>query len=150
MDTSLFFQFLNVIAQNRANHDGEEMRKAFELALAAFQLSTSLAASAPAPEGPKDVVAAMAGMRAETIKEIEAEKVAPVAAPAPAAVEKKAKTFNAKSPMHFKQFNTLIKAHLDMRSNISREKARAILAAIDGCLYDELDAKIKEQLGKAV
>ena len=145
MDTSLFFQFLNVIAQNRSNHDGEEMRKAFELALAAFQLSTSLAATAPAPEGPKDVVAAMAEMRAETIKEIEAEKV-PVAAPA----EKKVKLFSAKAPMHIKLFNTLIKTHLDMRSNISREKAKAVLAAIDGCLYDELDNKIKEQLGKAV
>jgi hypothetical protein len=151
MDTSLFFQFLAVIARNKTC-DSEQLRSAFSLALAAHELSTATASLPVAEEGPKDVVSAMVEMRLATIKEIEAEKAAPVAAPAPAPapVEKKAKTFSAKAPMHIKAFNTLIKTHLDMRSNISREKARAVLAAIDGCLYDELDAKIKEQLGKAV
>ena len=148
MDTSLFFQFLAVIARNKTC-DSEQLRNAFSLALAAHELSTATA-SLPVPEeGPKDVVSAMVEMRLATIKEIEAEKVAPVAAPAPAAVEKKAKTFNAKSPMHIKQFNTLIKAHLDMRSNVSKEKARVVMSEVDGCLYDELDLNITKALGKA-
>jgi hypothetical protein len=143
MDTSLFFQFLAVIARNKTS-DSEQLRSAFSLALAAHELSTATA-SLPVPEeGPKDVVAAMLEMRAETIKEIEAEKAAPVAPS-----EKKAKKFNAKSPMHIKQFNTLIKAHLDMRSSVSKEKARVVMSEIDGCLYDELDLNITKQLGKA-
>lgn len=151
MDSSLFFQFLNVIARNKAS-SSEELRNAFSLALAAHEVST---ATVPIPpvEGPKDVVAVMTAMRNETIKEIEAEKV-PVAVHAPVPVaapaEKKVKLFSAKAPMHIKHYNETIKKHLDMRSNISREKARAVLAAIDGCNYDEVEEKIKEQLGKAV
>jgi hypothetical protein len=148
MDSSLFFQFLNVIARNKTA-GSEELRSAFALALASHEISTALVeAPVVAVAAPKvmrsELDAALLNMRNEITKEV-----------APATVEKpvkvvKIKQFNMNASAHIAHFYELIKQHLDMRSNISKEKARAIMAAIDGCAYETMEERLEKQLKKAV
>ncbi len=141
MDSSLFFQFLNVIARNKAS-DSEQLRSAFSLALAAHELSTSVVTNVSevkvAVSEVKVAVPVTEPEQKSAIVEVK-EESKPV-------VQKK--LFNQKAQRHIRLFNELIRNHLDMRSNTSKEKARVILAEVDGCLYDELDIAITKALGK--
>ena len=158
MDPSLFFQFLNVLARNKAT-SADKCREAFELAVASYQVILS-------PEEEKTETVVPVTPVAVTIPELPVHVATPapepvvapvaVAAPVPQVAtpatepEKPAsdKLFKAKTRSHAEKFHVIIKKYLDMRSNVSRERARVILASLDGTLYDDLEKNIMKETNK--
>lgn len=131
MNSSLFFQFLNIVVRNN-EVSKYEMLETFKQALAAYEMCGAKAIDLP--ETIKEEVKSPAKEDTkEEVKEDEKEEV-----------KEEVKLFKSKTRSHAEKFNAIIKTHLDMRSNVSREKAKVILASLDGSVYEDLEKNIKE------
>jgi hypothetical protein len=134
MNSSLFFQFLNIVVRNN-EVSTYEMLETFKLALSAYEMCGAKDSALPA------WVEVMKNMDSEVkedvkdVKEVKEEK-------------EEVKLFKSKTRSHAEKFNAIIKTHLDMRSNVSREKAKVILASLDGTVYDDLEKNITKELKK--